>query len=341
MRHRRARRRTPRVPPASGQGRGGGDEAAIERYRYLLRTAPPEAIEQAHAEAFATLTPEQRRTVLTELGSQVPAAERAASDDPKALARMAHAPRCVSPACWSARSPAGAGWVAAMAWHMGMGGGMGMGGMLAGGLFASMAGAFVGTAIANEIFDDDHGNDAGDNDNDNSNDNDNNDGNDSGNDGSGNDRGGNQSDVQAAGDYGNGDYGNGDYGTGDDGGGGYGGGTGAGTPSADSVAGTTAAVTSVVVTSAAVSTPEPTCGRGTGASSGSPGEAAGPPASPWTPATPGGEAQDQRGLGPTCVVDRWNATHSLPENTPFDVSVPLLDEQHAESGVGPDGRGQA
>ena len=79
---------TPR-PARSGQGRGGGDEAAIERYRYLLRTAPPEAIEQAHAEAFATLTPEQRRTVLTELGSQVPASERAASDDPKALARMA------------------------------------------------------------------------------------------------------------------------------------------------------------------------------------------------------------------------------------------------------------
>ncbi len=34
------------------------DEAAIARYRYMLKTAPPETIEQAHAEAFAKLTPE-------------------------------------------------------------------------------------------------------------------------------------------------------------------------------------------------------------------------------------------------------------------------------------------
>ena len=37
------------------------DELAIERYRYLLRTAPPESIEAVHAEAFAKLTPEQRQ----------------------------------------------------------------------------------------------------------------------------------------------------------------------------------------------------------------------------------------------------------------------------------------
>jgi hypothetical protein len=29
------------------------DEQAIARYRYMLKTAPPETIEQAHAEAFA------------------------------------------------------------------------------------------------------------------------------------------------------------------------------------------------------------------------------------------------------------------------------------------------
>ena len=39
----------------------GDDEAAIARYRYMLKTAPPETIEQAHAEAFAQLTPEQRQ----------------------------------------------------------------------------------------------------------------------------------------------------------------------------------------------------------------------------------------------------------------------------------------
>jgi hypothetical protein len=30
------------------------DEQAIARYRYMLKTAPPETIEQAHAEAFGS-----------------------------------------------------------------------------------------------------------------------------------------------------------------------------------------------------------------------------------------------------------------------------------------------
>src|SRR5690349_1405959 len=52
------------------------DEEAIRRYRYLLRTAPPDAIEQAHAEAFAQLTPDQRHQVLNQLASHVPEYER-------------------------------------------------------------------------------------------------------------------------------------------------------------------------------------------------------------------------------------------------------------------------
>jgi hypothetical protein len=70
------------------------DELAIDRYRYLLRTAPPEAVEQAHAEAFARLTPEQRRQVLTDVGAQVPPA-------------WPPARRCESPARSSGRSPGG------------------------------------------------------------------------------------------------------------------------------------------------------------------------------------------------------------------------------------------
>lgn len=70
------------------------DEQALERYRYMLRTAPPETLEQAHAEAFARLTPEQRQKVLSELTNAAPAAERAAIaatpvEDPRALARVA------------------------------------------------------------------------------------------------------------------------------------------------------------------------------------------------------------------------------------------------------------
>src|SRR4051794_11724017 len=65
------------------------DERAIERYRYLLRTAPPDQVEAAHAEAFAKLTPEQRRQVLEQLSAAVPAGERPRNDDPQTLARTA------------------------------------------------------------------------------------------------------------------------------------------------------------------------------------------------------------------------------------------------------------
>src|SRR5215813_12890633 len=68
------------------------DDQAIARYRYMLRTAAPEAIEQAHAEAFARLTPEQRRVVLEQLRAASPEGPRDATpvlSDPQALARYA------------------------------------------------------------------------------------------------------------------------------------------------------------------------------------------------------------------------------------------------------------
>src|SRR6186713_3219881 len=66
------------------------DEQALARYRYMLKTAPPETIEQAHVEAFAKLSPQQRRMLLEELRSDTPDAERAyAAETPQALARMA------------------------------------------------------------------------------------------------------------------------------------------------------------------------------------------------------------------------------------------------------------
>ena len=62
------------------------DEVAIERYRYLLRTAPPEAIEQVHEEAFAKLTPEQRHMVFDQLVADAPRGEAPTADDPRSLA---------------------------------------------------------------------------------------------------------------------------------------------------------------------------------------------------------------------------------------------------------------
>jgi hypothetical protein len=149
------------MPPAhgaAGQGarRPGGaaaakdpDEAAVERYRYMLRTAPPETIEQAHAEAFAKLTPEQRRKVLADVSAELPAAERTTSDDPRSLARMATRAEMRNPGTME-RTLGG-----------GRGAGTGMGGMIAGTLLASVAGAFIGTAIADAFFDDEMAGDMG------------------------------------------------------------------------------------------------------------------------------------------------------------------------------------
>ncbi len=127
------------VPPPQS-----ADQQAIARYQYMLRTAPPETIEQAHQEAFAQLTPEQRRQVLQQLTSAAPASERpsmSAADDPQALARAAtraevRQPGTLERLFGSSGAPGGGG------------GGMGFGGTLLTGL----AGAFVGTAIADHFF---------------------------------------------------------------------------------------------------------------------------------------------------------------------------------------------
>jgi len=68
------------------------DERAIARYLYLLRTAPPEAIEQVHTEAFRTLTEAQRRELLERIGQVLPPYERAlatpVNGTPVGLARL-------------------------------------------------------------------------------------------------------------------------------------------------------------------------------------------------------------------------------------------------------------
>jgi hypothetical protein len=66
-----------------------GDQQAVERYRYLLRTAPPDELERAHVEAFERLTPEQRDIARRDLESVVPASEAPGTSDPADLARAA------------------------------------------------------------------------------------------------------------------------------------------------------------------------------------------------------------------------------------------------------------
>ncbi|HKP07043.1 MAG TPA: hypothetical protein VJU58_07295 [Microbacterium sp.] len=89
-------RQAPSVPQNRYGAQGPGmqpprseDEIAIERYRYLLKTAPPETIEQVHAEAFAKLTEPQRQQVLAELSAGLPPQEQPRSTDPQAMARAA------------------------------------------------------------------------------------------------------------------------------------------------------------------------------------------------------------------------------------------------------------
>lgn len=125
--------------PLTGQS---SDEQALARYRYMLQTAPPETIERAHAEAFARLTPEQRRMVLEELNANAPQAERAqVRDDPQSLARMATRAEIREPGTMERT-------------FGGRGGRAGMGGMMAGSFLSSIAGVVVGSAIAQSFFGD-------------------------------------------------------------------------------------------------------------------------------------------------------------------------------------------
>ena len=127
----------------AGMGRSAvpdNDEQGIARYRYMLRTAPPDALEQAHAEAFSKLTIEQRRHVLTQLTEEAPVAERASTantavEDPQALARVATRAEMRAPGTLERTLGAG-------------GGAMGIGASL----LSSFAMGFAGSMIAQSLF---------------------------------------------------------------------------------------------------------------------------------------------------------------------------------------------
>jgi hypothetical protein len=121
------------------------DQQAIARYQYMLRTASPETIEQAHQEAFAQLTPQQRATVLQQLTAAAPPAERQAmyapgADDPQNLARMATRAEVRQPGTMERIFGSGGG------------SGPGMGAVIGGSLLTSLAGGFIGSAIADHFF---------------------------------------------------------------------------------------------------------------------------------------------------------------------------------------------
>jgi hypothetical protein len=215
------RRDRPRYggPEYAQQGAApSSDEQALARYRYLLRTAPPEQIEQAHAEAFAQLTPDQRRQVLTQLAAGVPSGERPRSDDPRTLARMATRAELRQPGFLErALGGYGPGYAPGPGYGPGFRpgygygyGGPGMGSMIGGSLLGTVGGLVIGSAVADALFDTGFG--------------------DGGLFGGGDEAAyaeGYQDGAMADGDFGDGEYGGGDYGDGgfggDDAGGDFGG----------------------------------------------------------------------------------------------------------------------
>jgi hypothetical protein len=199
-------------------GRSSGarseDEIAVERYRYLLRTAPPEAIEQVHAEAFAKLTPEQRRQVFDELSSNAPAGDRPRGDDPQSLAQAATRSELRQPGTLE-RSFGGGGYGRS---------GPGFGSMLGASLLGTVAGYVVASALVSAFipdnvgYDDSAAGDAGSEDSGDAGADSGDAGGDAGADvGGGGDFGGGFGDFGGGfGDFGGGDFGGGDFGGGGD-----------------------------------------------------------------------------------------------------------------------------
>ena len=126
-------------PPDAGSTSTDTDAQALARYRYMLATAPPEDIERAHEEAFARLTPEQRKQAIQALAQHVPEGE-IRGDDPASLARAATRAEIRQPGTIE------------RAWGSG-GAGFGLGSWF----LATLAGSFIGTAIAQSFFDNDPG----------------------------------------------------------------------------------------------------------------------------------------------------------------------------------------
>jgi hypothetical protein len=193
------RRTTAQVKQASAAR--SEDEIAVERYRYLLRTAPPETIEQVHEEAFAKLTPEQRRMLFTQLQADAPAGDAPQADDAHSLAVAATRSEMRQPGTMVKALGGGANAV---------NGAPGFGSMFASSLLGSVAGYVIASTLMSAFMpmdmggDNSAGADAGADS-----------GSDAGTDaGSGSDSSGEFTSADGGGDFGSGDFGAGDMGGG-------------------------------------------------------------------------------------------------------------------------------
>lgn len=134
---------------APSQAVSAEDRAAIARYDYLLKTAPPEQLEQVHRDAFERLTPVQRDQVGAQLRAELPVGEQPMSSNPVDLARSATRGEAHNPGFLRKvfAKPSGRGAAGALA-GAGIGAAAGVGLGAAGGLLAAVAGGAVLSSVA-------------------------------------------------------------------------------------------------------------------------------------------------------------------------------------------------
>jgi hypothetical protein len=120
------------------------DEIAVERYAYLLRTAPPETIEQVHTEAFSKLTPNQRDILFDRLTESVAPSERPADSSPATLSKVATRAELRQPGTLT-RTLGGSSFG-------GGAGGPSFGSMFGSSLLGSVAGYVIGSALVSTFL---------------------------------------------------------------------------------------------------------------------------------------------------------------------------------------------
>jgi len=131
--------------PGTQGGHVDPDAVALAKYDYLLRTAPPERLEQVHHDAFARLTPEQRQQVRDRLNSELPPHEHLRDDSAGGMARAATRAEVTRPGLLR-RALGGRGGSFAG------GAAVGAGAMAVGGLAVAVAGGAVLSAAAGPVL---------------------------------------------------------------------------------------------------------------------------------------------------------------------------------------------
>ncbi len=127
------------------RGQVDPDAVALAKYDYLLRTAPPERLEQVHHDAFARLTPEQRQQVRDRLNSELPPHEHLRDDSAGGMARAVTRAEVSRPGLLK-RALGGRGGSFAG------GAAVGAGAMAVGGLAVAVAGGAVLSAAAGPVL---------------------------------------------------------------------------------------------------------------------------------------------------------------------------------------------